>query len=77
MSDLSSQVKRLSDTQTKRLKDLLKKNPRQSEIEAFVDSCLAEETSPISTSRKIQNSQLSAALSWMDSSSLRSTYGMH
>lgn len=71
----SEVVKKLSKSQTKRLLHLLQMNPRQAEIEAFLDSCLLEETNPTSISRKIQNSQLRAALSWMDSNTLRSMYG--
>ena len=76
-SETLSKVRKLSKSQTKRLKELLKTNPRQSEIEAFLSSCQVGETSPISTVRKIQNSQLSAALSLMDWSTSNGTHGMH
>lgn len=76
-------VKKLNEQQSRHLINLLKHNPERQEIEAFLetipsdDSSQVEETSPISISRKIQNSQLSAALSLMDSSTLKSTHGMH
>lgn len=77
MKRLTENVRKLTPEQTRRLKSLLAKKPRQSEIEAFVDSCLAEETKSTSISRRIQNSQLRAALSLMDWSTWSGTYGMH
>lgn len=77
MSKSLNEVRRLDDQQTRRLFRLLQLNPRQEEIEAFVDSCLQEETSPISTSQRIQNSQLSAAVSLMSSNDLRKLSGEH
>lgn len=78
--EFSSAVKKLTPSQTRRLHNLIRENPQgvsQEDLDAFVSSCQAEETSRTSISRRIQNSQLSAALSWMDSNFLRSTHGKH
>lgn len=77
MSKVLKEVKKLNDRQTRRLFRLLQCNPRQAEIEAFVNSCLHEETNPTSTSRKIQNSQMSAALSSISSRDLKAQSGEH
>lgn len=77
MSKNSNEVKRLSDNETRRLFRLLQTSPNQQQLDEFLTSLPQEETKTTSISRRIQNSQLSAALSWMDSSTLRSTHGKH
>jgi len=72
-----SRVKNLSSSQTRRLKELLKTQPRQSEIVAFLDSCQVAETSPTSTVEKILNSQLRAALRLMPVSDLTKSSGVN
>lgn len=75
--DLTDTCRRLTPSQTRRLKNLLQQNPRQAEIEAFVHSCLVEETKSTSTVEKILNSQLRAALSLMPVSTLIKLYGVN
>lgn len=67
----------LTSTQMHNLKVLLRQNPRVGEIKAFLTSCHLGETNPTSTARKIQNSQLRAALSLMDSNTLNNWSGTH
>lgn len=77
MSSDLKEVRRLTEGETRRLFRLLQTNPTPQQLWEFANSCQAEGTSPISTARKIQNSQLRAALSLMPSSSLRSEHGGH
>lgn len=77
MSIDSKEVRSLNENETRRLFRLLQMNPTPQDLWEFASSCQAEETSPTSTSRKIQNSQLSAALSLMSSSDLKRQSGEH
>ena len=77
MSIDSKEVRSLNENETRRLFRLLQTNPTPQDLWEFASSCQAEETSPTSTSRKIQNSQLSAALSLMSSNDLKRQSGEH
>lgn len=74
---LSSEAKKLRNSQVQRLQLLLSTNPSQEEIERFLRLCLREGTKDISIVRRIQNSQLHAALRLMASNTLKRISGMH
>ena len=71
------EVRRLNENETRRLFRLLQMNPTPQQLWEFASSCQAEETSPTSTSRKIQNSQLCSALSLMSWRDLKNLSGEH
>lgn len=77
MSKDLNEVRCLNENETRRLFRLLQTNPTPQDLWEFASSCQAEETSPTSISRKIQNSQLSSALSLISTKDLKRQSGEH